>query len=146
MVLEKTVESPLDNSKIKQVNPKGKQTWIFIERTDAEAEAPVIWPPDAKSWLTGKDSDAGKDWGGQEEKGTTEDDKTVGWHHQLNRQESEQIPETVKDREAWRAAVHEITESQTQLSDWTTRSITVNLVRGIDIQLRTKIMQEVNVP
>ena len=143
MVLEKTVESPLDNSEIKQVNPKGYQPWIFIRRTDAEAL--ILWPPIAKNQLIGKDPDAGKDWG-QEEKGTTEDDKTVGWHHQLNRQESEQIPETVKDREAWRAAVHEITESQTQLSDWTTRSITVNLVRGIDIQLRTKIMQEVNVP
>ena len=68
--------------------PKGHQSWIFIGRTDAEAEAPILWPPDVKSWLIGKDSDAGKDWG-QEEKGVTEDEM-VGWHHWLNRQESEQ--------------------------------------------------------
>ena len=88
MVLEKTLESPLD-SKIKPVNPEGNQSWIFIGRADAEAEAPIIWPPDAKSSLTGKDPDAGKDWG-QEEKGMTEDE-TDGWHHWLNGHEFEQI-------------------------------------------------------
>ena len=79
---EKTLESPLDSKEIQPVNPKGSQPWIFVGRTDAETEAPILWPPDAKNWLTGKDPDAGKDWR-QEEKGTTED-KVVGWHHQLN--------------------------------------------------------------
>ena len=81
MVLEKILESPLE-CKIKPVNPKGDQSWVFIGRTDAEAETPILWRPDAKSWLTGKDPDAGKDWG-QEEKGTTEDGM-AGWHHWLN--------------------------------------------------------------
>ena len=88
VVLEKTLESPLDCKEIKPVNPKGNQPWIFTERTDAEAEAPILWPPDAKSQLVGKDSDAGKDWG-QEEKEKTEDEM-VGWHHWLNRHEFEQ--------------------------------------------------------
>ena len=81
-MLEKTLESPLDCKEIQPVNPKENQFWIFIGRTDAEAEAPILWPPDAKNWLIGKDSDAGKDWR-QEEKGTTEDE-VVGWHHRLN--------------------------------------------------------------
>ena len=82
MVLEKTLESPLDCKEIKPVNPKGSQSWLFFGRTDAEAEAPELWPPDARNWLTGKDPDAGKDWR-QEEKGMTEDEM-VGWHHQFN--------------------------------------------------------------
>ena len=81
IVLEKTLESPLD-SKIKPVHPKGNQPWIFTGRTDAEAETPIFWPPDAKTWLTRKDPDAGKDWR-QEKKGTIEDEM-VGWHHRLN--------------------------------------------------------------
>ena len=81
-VLEKTLESPLDCKEIQPVHPKGDQSWMFIGRTDAEAETPILWPPDAKSWLTGKDPDAGKDWG-QEEKGMAEDEM-VGWHHQLD--------------------------------------------------------------
>ena len=80
LVLEKTLESPLDSKKIKPVNPKGSQLWIFIGTTDAEA--PILWPPDMKSWLTGKDPDAGKECG-QEEKGVIEDE-TVEWHHRLN--------------------------------------------------------------
>ena len=82
------LESPLDSKEIKPANPKGNQPWIFIGRTDAEAEAPILWPPDAKSQLTGKDAGAGKDWG-QEEKGVT-DDGMVGWHHWLNGHEFEQ--------------------------------------------------------
>ena len=82
VVLEKTLESPLDCKEIKPVNSKGNQSWIFIGRTDVEAEALILWPPDVKSWLTGKDLDTGKDWG-QEEKGTTEDEM-VGWHHRIN--------------------------------------------------------------
>ena len=88
VVLEKTLESPLDCKESKLVNPKGNQPWIFIGRTDAEAEAPILWPPNAKSWLTGKDPDAGKDWR-QEEKGLTEGEM-VGWHHLLNGHEFEQ--------------------------------------------------------
>ena len=87
VVLEQTLESPLDYKEIQPVHPKGNQFWIFIGKTDAEAETPIFWPPDAKTWLIGKDPDAGKDWG-QEEKGTTEDEM-VGWHHQLNGHESE---------------------------------------------------------
>ena len=82
VVLEKTLESPLDCKEIKPVHPKGNQSWIFIGRTDAEAETPIPWPHDVKNWLIGKDSDAGKDWK-QEEKGATEDE-AVGWYHQLN--------------------------------------------------------------
>ena len=82
VMLEKTLESPLDCKEIQPVHPKGNQSWVFIGRTNVEAETPVLWPPDVKSWLTGKDPDAGKDWG-QEEKGTTEDEM-VGWHHWLN--------------------------------------------------------------
>ena len=85
VVLEKILASPLDCKEIQPVHPKGDQSWMFIRRTDVEAETPILWPPDVKSWLTWKDSDAGKDWG-QEEKGTTEDEM-VGWHHQLNEHE-----------------------------------------------------------
>ena len=81
VVLEKTLESPLDCKEIQPVHPKGDLSWVFIGRTD-EAETPILWPPDAKSWLIGKDLDAGKDWR-QEEKGTTEDEMAE-WHHQLN--------------------------------------------------------------
>ena len=80
-VVLKTLESPLDCKEIKPVNPKGNQFWIFIGRTDAEAEAPIFWPPEAKNWLTGKDPEARKDWG-QEKKGSIEDEM-VGWHHRL---------------------------------------------------------------
>ena len=82
VVLEETLESPLDCKDIQPVHPKGNQSWIFIGRTDVEAEIPILWPPHAKSWLIGKDSDAGRDWG-QEEKGTPEDEM-AGWHHWLD--------------------------------------------------------------
>ena len=88
--LEKTLESPLDCEEIQPVHPKGDQSWVFIGRTDAKAETPVFWPPHAKSWLIGKDSDAGRDWG-QEEKGTTEDEM-AGWHHRLDGHEFEWTP------------------------------------------------------
>ena len=84
VVLEKTLESPLDYKKIPLVHPRGNQSWVFIGRTDVEAETPILWPPDAKSWLFWKDSDAGKHWG-QEEKGMTEGEM-AGWHHQLDGQ------------------------------------------------------------
>ena len=94
VVLEQTLESPLDSKEIKPVNPKGNQPWIFSGRTDAKTEAPILWPPDTKSWLVGKDPDAGKDWG-QEKKGATEDE-IVGWHHRLNGHEFEK---TLRDSE-----------------------------------------------
>ena len=87
LVLEKTFDSPLDSKEIQPVHPKGNQSWLFIGRADAEAETPVLWPPDVKNWLIGKDPDAGKDWR-WEEKGTTEDEM-VGWHHWLNGHEFE---------------------------------------------------------
>ena len=115
-VVLKTLESPLVSKEIQTVHPKENQSWIFIGRTDAEAETPIFWPPDAKSWLIGKDLDAGKDWG-QEEKGMTED-KIVGWHHRLSGYEFE-FRELVIDREACRAAIHGVAKSWTRLSDWT---------------------------
>ena len=118
VVLEKTLESPLDRKEIKPVNPKGNQHWIFIGRTNAETEAPIFWPSDVKSRLIGKDPDAEKDWK-QEEKGSTEDEM-VGWHHLLNGHEFEQTPGDSKGQEAWCAAVHGVAKSQTLLSDWTT--------------------------
>ena len=90
VVLEKTLESPLDCKEIQSVHPKGNQSWIFIGRTDAEAETPILWPPDMKNWFIGKDPDAGKNWR-QEEEGTAED-VMVGWHHWLDGHEFEQAP------------------------------------------------------
>ena len=88
MVLEKILESLLAYKEIQPIHPKGNQFWIFIGRTDAEAETPIFWPPDAKNWLIWKDPDAGKDWRQEEEKGMTEDE-TVRWHHRLKRHEFE---------------------------------------------------------
>ena len=96
VVLKKTLESPLDCKEIRPVHPKGDQPWVFIGRTDAEAETPTLWPPDAKNWLIGKEPDAGKVWR-QEEKGMTEDEM-VGWHHWLNGYEFEQA-QGVGDRQ-----------------------------------------------
>ena len=118
VVLEKTLESPLDFKEIKPVIPKGNHPWLVIGSTDAEAEAPILWPPDMKSQYIGKDPDAEKSWR-QEEKGMTEDEM-VGWHHRLNGHESEQALGDSEDREAWRAAVHGVTKGRTRLSASTT--------------------------
>ena len=98
MLLEKTLESPLDCKEIQPLNPKENQSWVIIGSTDAKAETPILWLPEAKNWLIGKDPDAGKDWR-QEKKGTTEDEM-VGWHYQLDEHEFEQVLGVGDDRKA----------------------------------------------
>ena len=125
VVLEKTLESPLDCKEIQPVHPKGDQSWIFIGRTDVEAETPILWPPDEKVWLIGKDSNAGKDWR-WEEKGTTEDEM-VGWHRQLYGHEFEQAPGVgdgqggLERRSPWGGRESDTTEQLT----WTERTYKV---------------------
>ena len=116
VVLEKILESPLDCKVIQPVNPRGNRSWIFIGRTDAEAETPILLPHDAKNWLIGKDPDAGRDWG-QEEKGMAEDEM-VGWHHHMMDMSLSRLWELVVDRKARCTEVHGVAKSQTQLSDW----------------------------
>ena len=117
VVLEKTLESPLDCKEIQPVHPKWNQSWIFIRRSDAEAETPILWPPDVKSWFIGKVPDAGEDWR-QEEKGKTED-KIVGYHHLLNRHGFEQAPGDGEGLGSLACCSPGFAKSQTQLSDWT---------------------------
>ena len=110
VVPEKTLESPLDCKEIKPVNPKGSQSWILIGRADAEVEAPILWPSNVKSWLIGKDPDAGKDWK-QEEKGAKENEM-VGWHKNSVDMSLSKLWEMVKGREAWHHTIHGVTESE----------------------------------
>ena len=128
MVLEKTLESPVDCKEIKPVNPKASQSWILIGETDAEAEAPILWPPDAKSQHIGKDADTGKDWR-HEKKGTTEDEM-IGCHNWLNGHEFKQAPWVGEGQLTlyWHAAVYGVTESQTWLSDWMTTKIVALII------------------
>ena len=117
VVLEKTFESLLDGMEIKPVNPKGNQPWLLIGRTDAEAEAPILWQPDAKRWLTGKSPDAGKDWG-QKSIGQ----QRIRWLDTII-DSIDRLWEIVKNREAWHAAVHRVTKSWIALSDWTATTV-----------------------
>ena len=117
VVLEKALEKPLDCKEIQPVHLKGDQSWVFIGRTDVEAETPILWPPDEKNWFPGKDPDVGKDWE-QEEKGTTEDEMGR-WHHWLHGHELCKLRELVIDREAWCAAIRGVTKSRRCLNDCT---------------------------
>ena len=126
VVLEKTFQSPLDCKEIKPVSPRGNQSWIFIGRTDAEAEAPILWPTDAKNQIIRKDPDAGKDWR-QGEKGTTEDEM-VGWHHWFNGHEFGQALGVGDGQGSLACTSPWVTKSWTRLSDWTTTTCWEKLV------------------
>ena len=122
VVLEKTLESPLDCKEIQPIHPKEKQSWIFIGRTDAETKTPILWPPHEKSWLIGKDSDAGKDWS-WEQKGMTENE-IVGWHHRRNGCKFEQAPGVGDEQGSlaccspWGHKESDMTERLNWLTEW----------------------------
>ena len=118
VVVEKTPESLLGSKEIKSINLKRNQSWIFTGRTDTEIEAPVFWSSDVNSLLIKKVSDAVKNWRQKEKRAS--DDEMAGWHHQRNRHALGKLQERVRDREAWRATIHGVAKSWTQLGEWTT--------------------------
>ena len=118
VVLERTLESPLDCKEIQPVHSEGDQLWDFFGRIDAKAETPVLWPPHEKSWFIGKDSDAGRDWG-QEERGRQRMKWLDGITDWVNHVSLSDLRELVMDIEAWGAGIHGVAKSQTRLSDWT---------------------------
>ena len=126
----KTLESPLDYKEIQPVHPKGDKSWVFIGRTDTEAETPVLWPPHGKSWLIGKDPDAGKDCG-QEEKGTTEDEM-AGWHHRLNAHEFEWTP-GVGDGQGGLACCNSWGHKESDTTQWLNWTEEVNCLFFLEI-------------
>ena len=133
----KLFESLLDCKEIKPINPKGNQPWIFIRRT--EAEAPILWPPNRKSWLTGKAPDEGKDWG-QKEKGVTKDE-IVGWHHQLDRHECEQDPRDGEGQGSLVCWVHGVTKTGWDRTEWLNNSESFQIVH-FNSHLNTNSNQE----
>ena len=124
VVLAKPLENPLGSMKNKPVNPMENQPWIFIGRAVAEADTPILWPPDAKSWLTGKDLDAGKGW--KQKVKRMAENKMIRWHHLLNGHENLiKLLKIVEDRGAWQTTIHDVTKSWTQTKEWKTATTNI---------------------